>query len=360
MDLRTNSKPKNKTARRIGIAVLLLICFGLVVTATVGSIRQGCIFQTCVSPSSAMATTNIPVPMSSSAAPVHSLGGVAILGASTQDEYRADDQRGGTYSAATFNWVELLVRYRNVDVGPWGTRSEPRRSGYEYNWARSSDTTQSMLDSGQHTGAAQQIRDGKVSHVIIQIGGNDFAHDNVAADIYTGRLAGTQLNAKLTTMATHVEAAILALKAAGNVQILLAAMPDYLTPSLIPEEQDRLVDSDGRQRLVDAFAALNQQLAQVASHNHVVFFDFNAAFQAELARRVDVNHFLLVGGERIDLTKRGNEPHHGLLEDDSVHPGTVLSSIFANVYIHELNAVYGTSIVPLSDDEILHIAGINP
>ena len=63
--------------------------------------------------------------------------GFGILGDSVSDEYRADDNRGGAYGPTTLNWMELLVRYRGLDSGPWGTRSAPRRTGYEYNWARS-------------------------------------------------------------------------------------------------------------------------------------------------------------------------------------------------------------------------------
>src|SRR6185295_5345010 len=64
-------------------------------------------------------------------------GGFGVMGDSGSDEYRADDNRGGAYAATTLNWVELLVRFRGLDFGPWATWGEPRRTGYEYNWARS-------------------------------------------------------------------------------------------------------------------------------------------------------------------------------------------------------------------------------
>jgi hypothetical protein len=117
-------------------------------------------------------------------------------------------------------------------------------------------------------------------------------------------------------------------------------------------------DPAGRQRVIKAYAQLNRQLAQVAQQEGVDFFDFNGAFQRELGQRVDADHFLVVGGDRIDLNRRGNEPHFGLLDDQYMHPGTVLAAVLANLYITRINEVYGTAIPPFSDAEILQIAGI--
>lgn len=46
---------------------------------------------------------------------------VGVIGDSFSDEYRAEDNRGGAYAATTLNWVELLARYRGVNLGAWGT-----------------------------------------------------------------------------------------------------------------------------------------------------------------------------------------------------------------------------------------------
>lgn len=48
------------------------------------------------------------------------LTGVAVIGDSQSDEYRADDSRGTTYASTTLNWVELLAKYRKVNFGEWG------------------------------------------------------------------------------------------------------------------------------------------------------------------------------------------------------------------------------------------------
>ena len=83
--------------------------------------------------------------------------GFGVMGDSSSDEYRADDWRGGAYADTTLNWVELLVKYRGLDFGSWGTRDYPRRTGYEYNWALTGEDSEGLISSGQHTGLAQQL-----------------------------------------------------------------------------------------------------------------------------------------------------------------------------------------------------------
>src|SRR6202045_2477918 len=90
---------------------------------------------------------------SSIAAPVH----LGIMGDSNSDEYRADDNnRGGTYASTTLNWDEQLQRYRGIDIGPGGSWSGTRRSGYESNWAIAGATAEDVVNAGQATGLAQQ------------------------------------------------------------------------------------------------------------------------------------------------------------------------------------------------------------
>ncbi len=283
--------------------------------------------------------------------------GLAIMGDSTQDEYRTDDNRGGEYAATTLNWVELLVRLRGVNVGPQGTFEEPRRRGYEYNWSRSGTTTVGMMYWGQDKGVAEQIKAGKVSHVLIQIGINDFKENNLGYDIASGKLSGEELHKTLNTMASYVEDAIETLRQAGDARILVAAVQDYVSLDLVINVE-QLNDPAAVQRVTEAFDYLNQQIEQAAMRQGVPYFDFNAAMQAELDARRDRNNYMVVGGEKIDLGSRGNEPHFGLLDDEYMHPGSVLSAMFTNVYIRKMNENFGTTMALLSDDEILRAAGI--
>ena len=76
------------------------------------------------------------------------IAGFGVAGDSLSDEYEVEN-----YNYAR-NWVELLAEERHFDLGQeldWG---EPRREGYEFNWARSGATSATLLSTGQHTGLA--------------------------------------------------------------------------------------------------------------------------------------------------------------------------------------------------------------
>ena len=301
-----------------------------------------------------------PIPTSGTLPVIAPLTGLAIIGDSTADEYRADNPRGGDYGNTTFNWVELLVRERAINVGSWGERPEPRRSGYEFNWARSGATSESMLSAGQHSGVAQQVGAGQVSHVIIQIGVNDFYYNDVALAVYDGRLSGEPLQLFLDGIVSNVQQAVQAVKSAGENRVILSATQDLLSAGILPGMREVFPDATGWQRLVDAFAYVNHGLREVAAREAVTFFDFNAALQAELEPRFGPTgrEYLVVGGEQIDITTKGNDPLHLFIDDEFAHFGTVFSGLIANLYVAEMNAVFGTAFEPFSDDEILRIAGV--
>jgi hypothetical protein len=285
------------------------------------------------------------------------MGGFGVLGDSNSDEYRADDNRGGSYAATTFNWVELLVNVRGLVFGPWGSRARPRRTGYEHNWALSGSTAASMISSGQHTGLAQQVASGDVSNVIIYIGVNDFS---VASGeyrrIYDGNIAGQALQAKIDAFVSNVTLAVTAVVSAGSPRVVLFTV---VVPALAPAMIAQFPDPARRQLVTDAIEEINTALTAMAAAQGVAVSDFNAV-AIELLSRVDANGFLDVGGELIDVRLRGNEPHHLQLDDGAGHPGTVASGLLGNLLVIDvLNANYGLGIVPLSDREILTAAGIN-
>lgn len=315
--------------------------------------------------------TNTPVPPTNTAtatatsAPTNTpaptvAGGpltLAILGDSFYDEYRGTDNRGGPYAATTFNLVELLQRLRGVDLGSWGTWGEPRRTGYEYNWARSGATSYSMIQQGQHTGAAAQIRAGLVRCVFIGIGSNDYSPNfgDTYSRIYSGAMGDAELLAKERQHVTDVTTAVGAVTNAGSDCVMVAAFTKW---GLDPAIAKRFPNAAGRQRVDDSVGRVNAGIAAMADARGAVFLDQNEIGAARILPLVDSQGNLTVGGEKISFLVNGDEPHHVKLGDGS-HTGTVLSGILANYYLIEtLNAHFGTNIPPLTDVEILGAAGI--
>lgn len=355
-----------KKITRLLIACGALALLGVAVAGVRCGPGQRCVYlpvvasQTVPSATPAATPTLAPPPTATTNPRPQTLVGLAVLGDSTQDEYRADNPRGGEYNATTLNWVEILATVRRINLGEWGSRPEPRRGGYAFNWARSGSTSEQMITSGQHTGAAQQARDGQVSHAVIQIGINDFYYSGLGLEIYEGTVAGSELRVRLDALASNIIAAAHTLKATGRCEVLVAATQDYITLPVVPELYVTFQDKAGRDRFVEAMAYLNQELARRSADEGVTYFDFNAAYLAEVQARLDSEGFLVVGGERIDLRTRGDAPQFGLIDDGYIHPGTVLSGLYAKVYIEAFNGLFNTAIAPLSDDEILRAAGIKP
>jgi hypothetical protein len=282
--------------------------------------------------------------------------GLGVLGDSNSDEYRADDNRGGEYAAVTFSWVELITARRGLNLGPWGTWGEPRRTGFKYNWSRSGATVHDAIESGQHTGLAEQVASGEVSHVIIWIGTNDFATWNGKyQEIYDGRLSGEALQAKNDAMAADITLAVDTILRAGKVKLLLATIPERAaTPDMIRQ----FPDEAGRRRVNEAIRTTNARLMAMASSRGLVVVDSNVLMQT-LLQRMDKTSMVHLGNEQINVLGKGNEPHNGQLDDESGHPGTILSGLIANeIVIRPLDEQFSENIPVLSDEEILQSAGL--
>jgi hypothetical protein len=276
--------------------------------------------------------------------------GFGILGDSGSDEYRADDNRGGAYWATTFNWAELLARYRGVNLGPWGTWSAPRRSGYAYNWARSGARTVDVIAGGQADGLAAQVAAGQVGRAMLMIGVNDFSPGNgTYAEIYDGTLSAAGVTAKITAMASNIRLAIEKLQTAGPVTMFVATVPEQnVSLAAFP-------DPVKRARVTDAIVRINNEIRTIAAERGAVVVD-NFTFGTLLQQRIDANGFLRVGTELISVSTVGDEPHH-LILGDNAHGGTVANGLLAN-FIMEAMSSAGDALVPFTDEELLANAGI--
>lgn len=287
------------------------------------------------------------------------LVGVAVIGDSTQDEYRADDNRGGPYAATTLNSVELLVRLRALPAGSWGSRSEPRRSGYEFNWARSGAVSYGALVD-QAPGVVGQINAGRVGYVLVQVGSNDFQSGALADGfaIYNGTLTGAALTNALNTVADRIISTYRLVRAAAPGRVIVAGVQDYMAADVLPETYTVFTDPAGQARIHAAFAYTNDRIKAAALADGVRYLDLNAVLTAALAPRRS-GRYINVGGRLMDTRTRGNDPLHTLLADSYTHPGTILAGLIANVWISEINAAWGLSLTPLTDAEILTAAGVH-
>ncbi len=282
---------------------------------------------------------------------------LAIISDSSSDEYRADDNRAGSsiWASTTLSWDELLVNYRGLHLGTWGSRAEPRRSGYMYNWARSGTEAADVISSGQHTGVATQIQQGLINVVYFQIGNNDFAYYRDGANIYNGTLSGSALNAKLTTYVANVTTALdTVLAASPTVKVIFGNVAD---PGASPYWQSQFPDPAKRQLVTNALASVNAQLSAIAqSRDRVIYMD-QQVFANQILSRMTPQGNLVIGGQNISMTTNGDEPHHAFLSDN-IHGGTVMEGLFANLVIDAINLALGTNSATFTDVEILQNAGI--
>jgi phospholipase/lecithinase/hemolysin len=281
--------------------------------------------------------------------------GLAILGDSQSDEYRADDWRGGIYADTTLNWVELLARKRNVNVGEWGSWGEPRRDGYSQNWAHTGATAHSLIESGQHIGAAEQIKKGEVNVVVIYIGALDFApympHGNYEA-IYNGNLSEAGKKIIIHRVIADIQTAVYTLEDAGDVRIVLVKIPDWSNhlgvKIAFPLPQQRLL-------VTNAVNDTNDEIESFAQEENLLTIDPNDVYKSLFSS--GSNGQFTVDGVAINRVMLNNNPNNFYLED-GIHTGTVVNGFIANAIVEKLNTVLVKKIRPFTQKEIREAAGL--
>ncbi|HLF25330.1 MAG TPA: GDSL-type esterase/lipase family protein [Anaerolineae bacterium] len=314
--------------------------------------------RTSLSPVGTTATS-APQPTSAPTLPTGvpaEMVGVGVLSDSNSDEYRADDNRGGEYAATTLNWLELLAQRRGLNFGAWGDWDEWRRTGYEYNWSHSGALTHDLIRFNAHTGLARQVAEGKVSHVLVWVGVNDFAVWNGNyASIYNGDLSDDEIQAGIESIVADVTTMVDTVRAAGPVKIALVTIGDL---GIAPDTAAAYPDAEGRSRVSAIVDSINTQLKAMAQERGVAMIDAQALLVA-LAARADANGALHMGAETISTFAKGNEPHSGRLDDAPGHAGTIMSGVIANaLFVEPFNQAFGLNIAPLTDEEILESAGL--
>ncbi|MFP6619269.1 MAG: Ig-like domain-containing protein [Pirellulaceae bacterium] len=290
-------------------------------------------------------------------------GGFGVVGDSLSDEYAQE-----TYSYAR-NWVELLATESHFDLGRHETQSgnplqwgEPRREGYEYNWARSGANSDSLLKSGQHTGLAKQIQQRQVRHAVLAIGQNDFHPDpegyadgdDVAYDnIYHGTWSSQEITSYVNTVANNIETAATTLLADG-VDLVISNVADY---GFTPTVRQYYTNATMRQRVASVISQLNQQIDSLAQQYHITLVDLAGFATDVFGTNTQVISSQQIGGVVI-TNDAGTEATHAFVHD-GVHPHTVTQAIMANLCMEGMNRGYGLDLDQYSEQEMVEFAGLS-
>ena len=285
---------------------------------------------------------------------------LGAVGDSLSDEYAEE-----TYSYAK-NWTMQLVVNRGVNMGPTatgasqpgGTWGEPRRTGYQNNWARSGADSATLLSQGQHTGLASQAGAGGVTHAVLIIGANDFSPATSAYfNIYWGLWSSSQINTYVNQRIANVTTAVDTLDAAG-IKLVLCNFVDY---GVAPVTRQLFTNATRRNRVTAAIAQVNAGILQLAYQRGLVHADLNALGTAIFGTNTSLKPTLKIGNVTIDLNAKDTTSHTNPLAgfvDDGAHPHTTLQGAFANVVMAGLNAYGSVGLEYFTDEEILQHAGI--
>jgi len=294
-------------------------------------------------------------------AAAQTLDRLGAIGDSLTDEY--DDQVFGGYAR---NWLELLVEQRGVEVGPTaaqagqpgGTWGEPRRTGYQDNWARSSADTDTAISQGQHTGLAGGVVRG-VTHAIVFIGNNDFRpglDNSYPYDaIYNAVWTPQQIEAHLDDSIADLGTLITPLENAGY-RIAVANALDFGSTPLV-----ELVYSDPikRDRVTAVLEDFSDRVRQLAEDRHLTFVDLFGFGKAAFGPNTAPRSTLLVGNVAINLNGFTSQfgTTAGFVED-GIHPHSVLQGIIANLWLAALDQHLGACVAPFTEAQLLAHNGL--
>jgi hypothetical protein len=264
-----------------------------------------------------------------------------------------------------------LVEFRGVDMGPTaaaagapgGAWGEPRRTGYEYNWARYGADSTSLLSEGQHTGLAVQAgpvaAGGRgVTHAVVAIGANDFSPTTQAYfNLYFGLWSQSQIDAYVAAQVADVNTAVQTLDAAG----LSLVLGNYVDFGIAPVTRQIYTNASRRDHVAAVIARVNQDIELTARRHHLVLLDLNAMATTIFGTNTSLHQFLTIGNVNIQLFNRDTATHTNPLAgfvDDGAHPHTTIQGVFANAIMTALNTGWNAGYAMFSDREILDHAAI--
>jgi len=298
------------------------------------------------------------------------IGALGVMGDSLSDEYFEE-----TYGTYATNWVQQLVVYRSVNVGPTaaaagqpgGTWGSPRRTGYEFNWALSGDTSSNLLSDGQDTGLAAQVFPDGITHAVLAIGANDFNPDFLAyptaayLNIYNGSWSAAQISNYVAQILTNIETAVATVETTG-VNLVVFNILDYgKTPAVYNEIF--YTNGSKRERVAAAIQQANAGLLYLAQKYQVPLVDAFSLQQVIFGSNTNLQTTLSLGNVAIHLQQSDSNPTNSpnrtaAFVADGAHPHTTIQGLFANMALEAFSLGYGTTVPLFTEQEILNHAGV--
>ncbi|HUJ09390.1 MAG TPA: SGNH/GDSL hydrolase family protein [Verrucomicrobiae bacterium] len=298
------------------------------------------------------------------------IGALGVMGDSLSDEYFEEG-----YGGYATNWTEQLVIYRSVNIGPTaaeagqpgGTWDTVRRTGYEYNWALSGDTSSDLLTDGQDSGLAAQIVPDGITHAVLAIGANDFNPDfltyspNAYLNIYDNSWSTSQISNYVAQILTNIETAIVTVSTTG-VKLVVFNILDYgKTPAVY---NNILYLNGGKRERVSSFIQqANAGIAFLAQKYQIPLVDAFRLQQVIFGSNTNLQSTLLIGNVVIHLqqsdTNPTNSPNRSAaFVADKAHPHTTIQGLFANMALEAFRLGYGADVPDFTEQEILAHAGV--
>jgi len=293
------------------------------------------------------------VPLSYAEGALNKLG---AMGESFSDEY------SNGVSTFASNWVSQLAEFRGIDFGPTaaqagvGTWGEPRRLGYEYNWARAGATTSTLLSQGQHTGCAGQFVSNGVSSAVLAIGYNDLAAaGGFYGAIYSNLWSASQIQTYVNQTVSNIETALVTVRNAG----VSVAVANIMDPGLMPAKATAFTNASARDRVTVVIQSVNTgRLKDLAQKYQVPLMDWFGLQSAILGPNTNLHATLKLGNVTINLRGIDSGSTHTNAFVDGAHPNTVIQGMFANLFLQAFVSGYGATNALFSEQEILSHAGI--
>ena len=298
------------------------------------------------------------------------ISALGVMGDSLSDEYFEEGY--GTYAT---NWVQQLVVYRSVNVGPTaaaagqpgGTWGSPRRTGYEFDWALSGDTSGDLLTDGQDTGLAAQVSPDGISHAVLAIGANDFNPDFLTYptaayfNIYNNSWSASQISNYVAQILTNIETALVTVETTG-VKVVVFNILDY---GKTPAVYGNFFYTNGgkRERVSAAIQQANAGLLALAQKYQVPLVDAFGLQQVIFGSNTNLQQTLYIGNVAINLKQSDSDPTNhpnrtAAFVADGAHPHTTIQGLFANMALEALALGYGTEVPLFTEQEILNHAGV--